>query len=74
MDAKGGQYVVTGQQLKVFLEPDVVSSKYIDVYTLDGDRIVKAKRRKQGKFVNNLLLYLFSACMLVPIFVSNHHE
>jgi hypothetical protein len=37
MDAKGDQYVVNGQRLKVFLEPDVVPIKYIDVYTLDGD-------------------------------------
>jgi hypothetical protein len=37
MDAKGDQYVVNGQQLKVFLEPDIVPIKYIDVYTLDGD-------------------------------------
>jgi hypothetical protein len=34
---KGDQYVVNGQQLKVFLEPDVVPIKYIDIYTLDGD-------------------------------------
>jgi hypothetical protein len=37
MDAKGDQYVLNGQWLKVFLEPDVVPIKYIDVYTLDGD-------------------------------------
>jgi cell division protein FtsI/penicillin-binding protein 2 len=37
MDAKGDQYVVNGQQLKVFLEPDIVPIKYIDIYTLDGD-------------------------------------
>jgi hypothetical protein len=37
MDAKGDQYVVNRQQLKVFLEPDVVPIKYIDVYALDGD-------------------------------------
>jgi hypothetical protein len=37
MDAKGDQYVVNGQRLKVFLEIDVVPIKYIDIYTLDGD-------------------------------------
>jgi hypothetical protein len=37
MDAEGDQYVVNGQWLKVFLEPDIVPIKYIDVYTLDGD-------------------------------------
>jgi hypothetical protein len=30
-DAKGDQYVVNGQRLKVFLEPDIVPIKYIDV-------------------------------------------
>jgi hypothetical protein len=48
MDAKGDQYVVNGQWLKVFLEPNVVPIKYIDIYTLDGDRTIKTKRRKQG--------------------------
>jgi hypothetical protein len=37
MDAKGDQYVVNGQRLKVFQEPDIVPIKYINVYTLDGD-------------------------------------
>jgi hypothetical protein len=36
-DAKGDQYVVNGQRLKIFLEPDIVPIKYFDVYTLDGD-------------------------------------
>jgi hypothetical protein len=36
MDIKGDQYVVNGQQLKVFLEPDVVPIDYIDIYTV-GD-------------------------------------
>jgi hypothetical protein len=30
MDIKGDQYVVNGQRLKVFLEPDVVPIDYID--------------------------------------------
>jgi hypothetical protein len=37
MDTNGDHYVVNGQRLKVFLEPDIVPIKYIDVYTLDGD-------------------------------------
>jgi hypothetical protein len=37
MEVKGDQYVVNVHRLKVFLEPDVVPIKYIDVYTLDGD-------------------------------------
>ena len=35
MDVKGDQYVVNGQRLKVFLEPDVVPLHYIDIYTMD---------------------------------------
>ena len=37
MDAKGDQYVVNGQRLKVFLEPDVVPLHYIDIYTMDEE-------------------------------------
>jgi hypothetical protein len=35
MDIKGDQYVVSGQRLKVFLEPDVVPIDYIDIYTME---------------------------------------
>ena len=31
------QYVVNGQRLKVFLEPDVVPLHYIDIYTMDEE-------------------------------------
>ena len=54
MDAKGDQYVVNGQRLKVFLEPDVVPLHYIDIYTMEEDRNVKPNDVKQGKFVNIL--------------------
>ena len=37
MDVKGDQYVVNGQRLKVFLEPDVVPLHYIDIYTMDEE-------------------------------------
>ena len=37
MDAKGDQYVVNRQRLKVFLEPDVVPLHYIDIYTMDEE-------------------------------------
>ena len=37
MDAKGDQYVVNGQRLKVFLEPDVVPLHYIDIYTMEEE-------------------------------------
>ena len=34
MDVKGDQYVVNGQSLKVFLEPDVMHLHYVDIYTI----------------------------------------
>jgi putative effector of murein hydrolase len=37
MDIKGDQYVVNGQRLKVFLEPDVVPIDYIDIYTVENE-------------------------------------
>ena len=37
MDVKGDQYVVNGQRLKVFLEPDVVPLHYINIYTMDEE-------------------------------------
>ena len=37
MDVKGDQYVVNGQRLKVFLEPDVMPLHYIDIYTMDEE-------------------------------------
>jgi hypothetical protein len=37
MDIKGDQYVVNGQRLKVFLEPDVVPINYIDIYTMEDE-------------------------------------
>jgi hypothetical protein len=36
MDIKADQYVVNGQRLKVFLEPDVMPINYIDIYTLEN--------------------------------------
>jgi hypothetical protein len=37
MDIKGDQYVVSGQRLKVFLEPDAVPIDYIDIYTMEDE-------------------------------------
>jgi hypothetical protein len=37
MDIKGDQYVVNGQRLKIFLEPDVVPIDYIDIYTMEDE-------------------------------------
>jgi hypothetical protein len=37
IDIKGDQYVVSGQQLNVFLEPDVMPIDYIDIYTMEDE-------------------------------------
>jgi hypothetical protein len=37
MDIKGDQYVVNGQRLKAFLEPDVMPIDYIDIYTMEDE-------------------------------------
>jgi hypothetical protein len=37
IDIKGDQYVVNGQRLKVFLEPDVVPIYYIGIYTMEDE-------------------------------------
>ena len=37
MDVKGDQYVVNGQRLKVFMEPDVVPLHCIDIYTMEEE-------------------------------------
>jgi hypothetical protein len=37
INIKGDQYVVNGQRLKVFLEPDVVPINYIDIYTMEDE-------------------------------------
>ena len=37
MDAKGDRYVVNGQRLKVFLEPDVVPLHYVDIYDMEEE-------------------------------------
>jgi hypothetical protein len=35
MNIKGDEYVVNGQRLNVFLEPDVMPIEYIDIYTME---------------------------------------
>jgi hypothetical protein len=37
INIKGDQYVVNGQRLKVFLQPDVVPINYIDIYTMEDE-------------------------------------
>jgi hypothetical protein len=35
LDVKGDQFMVNGQRLKVYYEPDVVSLHHIDVFTME---------------------------------------
>jgi hypothetical protein len=37
MDVKGDQFMVNGQRLKVYYEPDVVPLHHIDVFTMEED-------------------------------------
>jgi hypothetical protein len=34
MDMKGGQFMVNGQRLKVYYEPDVVPLHHIDIFIM----------------------------------------
>jgi hypothetical protein len=37
MDVKGDQFMVNGQHLKVYYEPDVVPFHHIDVFTMEEE-------------------------------------
>jgi hypothetical protein len=37
MDVKGDQFMVNGQRLKVYYEPDVVHLHHIDVFTMEQE-------------------------------------
>jgi hypothetical protein len=37
MDVKGGQFMVNGQRLKVYYEPDVVPLHHVDVLTMEEE-------------------------------------
>jgi hypothetical protein len=37
MDVKGAQFMVNGQRLKVYYEPDVVPLHHIDVFTMEEE-------------------------------------
>jgi hypothetical protein len=37
MDAKGDQFMVNGQRLRVYLEPDVVSFHYVDIFIMEDE-------------------------------------
>ena len=41
-DVKGDQYVVNGQQLKAFLEPDVVPINYVNIYIMEEEGVRQA--------------------------------
>jgi hypothetical protein len=48
MDVKGDQFMVNGQRLKVYYEPDVVPLHHIDVFTMEEEPERPAKDEKQG--------------------------
>jgi hypothetical protein len=37
MDVKGDQFMVSGQRLKVYFEPDIVPLHHIDVFTMEEE-------------------------------------
>jgi hypothetical protein len=37
MDVKGDQFMVNGQRLKVYYEPDVVLLHHIDIFTMEEE-------------------------------------
>jgi hypothetical protein len=43
MDVKGDQFLVNGQRLKVYYEPDVVPLHHIDVFTMEEEPNVNTK-------------------------------
>jgi transposase InsO family protein len=48
MDVKGDQFMVNGQWLKVYYEPDVVPLHRVDVFTMEEEPERPAKDEKQG--------------------------
>jgi hypothetical protein len=48
MDVKGDQFMVNGQRLKVYYEPDVVPLHHIDVFTMEEESEHLAEDVKQG--------------------------
>jgi hypothetical protein len=48
MDVKGDQFMVNGQRLKVYYEPDVVPLHHVDVFTMEEEPERPAQDEKQG--------------------------
>jgi hypothetical protein len=48
MDIKGDQFMVNGQRLKVYYEPDVVPLHHVDVFTMEEEPECPALDEKQG--------------------------
>jgi hypothetical protein len=48
MDVKGDRFMVNGQWLKVYYEPDVVPLHHIDVFTMEEEPKRPAYDEKQG--------------------------
>jgi hypothetical protein len=48
MDINGNQFLVNGQRLKVYYEPDVVPLHHVDVFTMEEEPERPAEDEKQG--------------------------
>jgi hypothetical protein len=59
MDMKGDQFMVIGQQLKVYYEPDVVPLYHIDIFTMDDEPERQAWDVKQGEHFVNSFSFIF---------------
>jgi hypothetical protein len=54
MDLKGDQFMVNGQRLKVYYEPDVVPLHHVDVFTMEEEPNVWPRtRNKAWNFINS---------------------
>jgi hypothetical protein len=51
MDVKGDQFMVNGQRLKVYYEPDVVPLHQVDVFTMEEARTSGLGRKTMHGFL-----------------------
>jgi hypothetical protein len=59
MDVKGDQFMVNGQWLKVYYEPDVVPLHHIDIFTIEEEPERQALDVKQGEDFVNSFSFIF---------------
>jgi hypothetical protein len=53
MDVKGDQFMVNGQRLKVYYEPDVVPLHHVDVFRKKRPNVPPRTKNKAWIFVNS---------------------